>query len=72
MRALILGLASALALAGTAVADSSHFVSTSGGHQVQRPVGPRGATARCKDGTWSFSKHHQGTCAHHGGVAEWL
>src|SRR6202521_3086337 len=31
-----------------------------------------GATAKCKDGTYSKSKHHTGTCSHHGGVAEWL
>jgi hypothetical protein len=33
---------------------------------------PPGATARCRDGTYSFSKHHSGTCSHHGGVAVWL
>jgi Protein of unknown function (DUF3761) len=33
---------------------------------------PVGATARCRDGTYSFSQHHQGTCSHHRGVAEWL
>ena len=33
---------------------------------------PAGATAKCRDGTFSFSKHHQGTCSHHGGVADWL
>jgi len=33
---------------------------------------PTGATAKCKDGTYSKSKHHSGTCSHHGGVAEWL
>ena len=33
---------------------------------------PPGATARCRDGTYSFSRHHQGTCSHHGGVAVWL
>jgi Protein of unknown function (DUF3761) len=33
---------------------------------------PPGATARCRDGTYSFSKHHSGTCSHHGGVAAWL
>ena len=33
---------------------------------------PAGATARCKDGTYSFSKHHSGTCSGHHGVAEWL
>ena len=30
------------------------------------------ATARCKDGTLSFSKTHSGTCSHHGGVAQWF
>jgi uncharacterized protein DUF3761 len=33
---------------------------------------PPGATARCVDGTYSFSQHHSGTCSHHGGVASWL
>ena len=33
---------------------------------------PPGATARCSDGTYSFSQHHSGTCSHHGGVAVWL
>lgn len=31
-----------------------------------------GATAKCKDGTYSHSQHHTGSCSHHGGVAEWL
>jgi hypothetical protein len=31
-----------------------------------------GATAKCKDGTYSKSAHHSGTCSKHGGVAEWL
>lgn len=33
---------------------------------------PEGATARCRDGTYSFSRHHSGTCSRHGGVAGWL
>lgn len=33
---------------------------------------PPGATARCRDGTYSYSKHRSGTCSHHGGVAKWL
>jgi len=33
---------------------------------------PPGATARCRDGSYSFSKHRSGTCSHHGGVAVWL
>jgi hypothetical protein len=30
-----------------------------------------GATAKCNDGTLSYSQHHQGTCSHHHGVAIW-
>ncbi|MRH89824.1 DUF3761 domain-containing protein [Nocardia sp. SYP-A9097] len=46
------------------------------GNCVQRPIqsdtAPNGATARCGDGTYSFSQHHRGTCSHHGGVSQWL
>lgn len=46
------------------------------GQCVHDPVSagsaPAGATAKCKDGTYSFSKHHSGTCSGHHGVAEWL
>ena len=31
-----------------------------------------GATAICRDGSYSYSQHHQGTCSHHGGVQTWL
>ncbi len=33
---------------------------------------PEGASARCRDGTYSFSRHRRGTCSGHGGVAAWL
>lgn len=33
---------------------------------------PTGATAQCRDGSFSFSLNHRGTCSHHGGVAGWL
>lgn len=33
---------------------------------------PPGASAKCGDGSYSFSLHHRGTCSRHGGVAEWL
>jgi len=46
--------------------DSVHSPAYSGGGV------PDGATAQCRDGTFSFSRHHQGTCSHHGGVAKWL
>lgn len=32
----------------------------------------RAATARCKDGTLSFSATRSGSCSRHGGAAEWL
>ena len=31
-----------------------------------------GATAQCKDGTYSHSTSHRGVCARHQGVAKWL
>ena len=31
-----------------------------------------GATAICRDGTWSYSQHRSGTCSGHGGVRAWL
>ena len=31
-----------------------------------------GASAQCKDGSYSHSKVHSGSCSRHGGVAKWL
>lgn len=46
------------------------------GNTVCRPYessgAPAGATAQCKDGTYSFSQSRRGTCSGHGGVAVWL
>jgi hypothetical protein len=46
------------------------------GQTVKRPencsIAPKGATAQCRDGTYSFSQSRRGTCSHHGGVAKWL
>ncbi len=46
------------------------------GQTVKRPencsAAPQGATAQCRDGTYSFSQSRRGTCSHHGGVAKWL
>ena len=36
------------------------------------PVKPSGATARCKDRTWSKSQNRSGTCSTHKGVAYWV
>ena len=43
-----------------------------GGSSVQRLPVLKKPTAICRDGTYSYSQTHQGTCSHHGGVAEWL
>jgi hypothetical protein len=35
-------------------------------------VAPTGATAKCKDGSYSTSKNRRGACSRHGGVASWM
>lgn len=32
---------------------------------------PSGASAKCGDGSYSFSQNGRGTCSRHGGVASW-
>ncbi|HBC7421394.1 TPA: DUF3761 domain-containing protein [Serratia marcescens] len=39
---------------------------------LSRNAPPEGATARCKDGSYSHSQHHRGACSRHGGVDGWL
>lgn len=60
---------------GAAVGAGSDYYTNVSGHRVHRPEfsakAPPGATARCVDGSWSFSEHRRGTCSHHGGVAGW-
>jgi hypothetical protein len=59
-------------------ADSSSYDTYTNvdGQQVRRPTisstAPEGATAQCRDGSYSFSLHRSGTCSHHGGIARWL
>src|SRR5262249_36375105 len=31
-----------------------------------------GASAICRDGSYSYGQNRRGTCSHHGGVARWL
>jgi Protein of unknown function (DUF3761) len=58
-----------------ACSEATHYVNSSG-NCVLRPVvaavAPSGASARCKDGTYSSSQHRSGTCSGHKGVQEWL
>jgi hypothetical protein len=62
--------------AASAAHQSSNYYTNSRGRRVHRPVhanrAPQGASARCRDGTYSFSQSSRGTCSHHGGVAVWL
>ncbi len=58
--------------------SNNNSYTNSSGNEVHSPAYsnngsvPSGATARCGDGTYSFSQHHRGTCSYHGGVAQWL
>lgn len=57
--------------------ESGSYIN-SAGNAVHRPAHtesgrpPSGATAQCRDGSFSFSQSRRGTCSHHGGVATWL
>jgi hypothetical protein len=55
--------------------DDGTYVNSQG-HTLKRPENcttvPKGATAQCLDGTYSFSQSRRGTCSHHGGVSKWL
>lgn len=60
---------------GSAFATTGYYTN-SDGNKISSPVKaiiiPKGATAKCKDGTYSFSKHRSGTCSGHKGVSKWL
>lgn len=51
---------------------SGGYINSSGNCVKSPGSNPAGATARCRDGTYSYSQSRRGTCSHHGGVAEWL
>lgn len=56
--------------------SNDNYYTNSAGNDVHSPAYsntvPAGATAKCGDGTYSFSQSRSGTCSHHGGVAQWL
>lgn len=63
--------------AGGGGTSSDDYYTNSRGERVRRPTRsetgpPAGASAQCRDGTYSFSRSRRGTCSHHGGVARWL
>jgi hypothetical protein len=61
---------------GKANCTNNGMYVNSKGQTVPRPENcsgpPKGATAQCRDGSYSFSQSRRGTCSHHGGVAKWL
>lgn len=64
-----------LLLSGSALAHASTGTYiNSDGNTIQSPsfTRPASATALCKDGTWSSSRHRRGTCNGHRGVKKWL
>jgi len=69
---------SASATHSFAAAPACHrgYYKNASGRCVRRPVHsakpPAGATAKCRDGTYSSSQHASGTCSHHGGVLRWI
>jgi hypothetical protein len=56
--------------------SNNNYYTNTAGNEVHSPVYadsvPIGASAICRDGTYSFSQNRRGTCSHHGGVATWL
>ena len=57
-------------LFGSIVAAALAFGGNTAVHAADQA--PAGATAQCKDGTYSTAKNKQGACSRHGGVATWL
>ena len=57
----------------SAISNDTTYTNVSG-DTIPSPVHLNSCTgtAVCNDGSCSYSEHRQGTCSHHGGVAEWL
>jgi len=61
-------------LPSTALSNDNYYINVDGNtvhSPAYAPSIPAGATAKCRDGTYSFSQHRSGTCSHHGGVLIW-
>lgn len=58
----------------TELSNNNYYTNTRGNtvhSPAYAPSQPSGASARCRDGTYSFSQSSRGTCSHHGGVDDW-
>jgi len=59
----------------TTISNNTYYKNVNGNPvhaPTQAPSIPAGASAQCRDGSYSFSLHRSGTCSHHGGVATWF
>ena len=63
--------------ASATLVESGYYTNHDGA-AIHRPAhttdnqAPPGASAQCRDGSFSFSANRRGTCSRHGGVASWL
>ncbi len=48
----------------------AHYAEPESGGSATR--GAKQPTAKCRDGSFSYARHHTGACSDHGGVAEWI
>lgn len=71
--------AAALAISGTLLVPVAAATDAAAASCVHHTTGscaanskhPSGAMAKCKDNTYSYSKHPEGTCSRHKGVKDW-
>ncbi len=74
--ALTLLLLVVMAFPSVAIGATKTYYTNVYGNQIHTPMraqmAPIGASARCRDGAYSFSQSRRGTCSGHGGVSTWL
>lgn len=58
-------------ITSTSSTSTSSSVTSTGSSVSAGDTAIDSPTALCRDGTYSYSAHHQGTCSWHGGVAVW-
>lgn len=64
--------ATAPAAAPASSCSNGSYVNSSGQTVCSPDSNGNGATAQCRDGTYSHSQHRSGTCSGHGGVDHWM